>query len=68
MYATTPNQPMEQAMYSSSTIEKMHSITRQYSANKSARMERQREEKAIARKTYKHRNMRREMKWEACPE
>lgn len=52
-------------MYSSSTIERMHSITRQYSANKSARMERQREEKAIARKTYKHRNMRREMKWDA---
>lgn len=55
-------------MYSSSRPEKMHSITRQYSANKSARMERERAEKAIARKTYKHRNQRREMKWEAYPE
>lgn len=51
-------------MYSSSTIEKMHAVTRHYSFNESVRLELRRERKEVARKTYKHRNQRREMKWD----
>ena len=52
-------------MYSSSRPEKMHAVTRQYSFNESVRLERRREKKEMARKPYKHRNQRREMKWDA---
>lgn len=52
-------------MYSSSRPEKMHAVTRHHSLNESMRLERRREKKEVARKTYKHRNQRREMKWDA---
>lgn len=52
-------------MYSSSTVEKFPKATRHYSFNESVRLELRREKKEVARKTYKHRNQRREMKWDA---
>lgn len=56
-------------MYSSSSRpEKMHAVTRHYSFNESVRLELRRERKEVARKTYKHRNQRREMKWESTLE
>lgn len=55
-------------MYSSSNIERMPKSTRQYSFNESVRIEMRREKKEEARKTYKHRNQRREMKWGATLE
>ena len=50
-------------MYSSSRPEKMHSVTRHYSFNENVRLELRREKKEEARKNYKNRNKRREMKW-----
>ena len=52
-------------MHSSSRPEKMHAITRHYSFNESVRLELRRAKKEVARKTYNHRNQRREMKWDA---